>query len=631
MNVKLRCLLLVTFDTLLVSLVIILAYLLHFDFKVDMETFVYIPYVIAMHLVVIFFVFNKYRIYKRAWQYASIGELITIIKAVFITEIVLFLFHEIFTFFNYNFVIPRSIYLISGSLLILAIGGSRLLWRIYRDNYLKIQKYHKPAIIVGAGDAGVLLAKELKHLINSETYPVAFIDDDINKQNLEVLGIPVVGTRKDIPKKVKELNIQKIIIATPSIGKSELAELVEICNTTKINTQILPAIKDIVNGKVKISMLRNVEVEDLLGRDPIELNISEIDNYIKNKVVLVSGGGGSIGSELCRQILNFSPRKLLILDHSENNIYDIELELNKRYRDLDIVPLIADVQQKKRIDNIFKSYKPDVIFHAAAHKHVPLMESSPIEAIKNNVFGTKNMAECADRYDASHFVMISTDKAVNPTSVMGTTKRIAEMIIQYYAQTSKTKFTAVRFGNVLGSRGSVIPLFKKQIAEGGPITVTDPNMVRFFMTIPEAVQLVIQSGGAAKGGEIFILDMGEQVKIADLANDLIKLSGLEPNVDIKVEYIGVRPGEKLYEEILTEEEGIVATKYNRIFISGSNYIDKDELFYIIKKLEQLLFDNVEVLALEKTKKILSEIVPTYKYKETLANKIDDEKEVRMAK
>lgn len=630
MTSKQRYILLVTFDAILIATVIFLAYLLRYDFIFIFEIYAYIPYVIAMHYIIVFFIFKKYSLYKRVWQYASIGELIIIIKAVVLTEIVLFLLHKVITFFIPNFIIPYSIYLIIGSLLILAIGGSRLLWRIYRDNYLKIQNYHKPTLIIGAGNAGVLLAKDLKHSIDSELYPVAFIDDDVKKQNLQVLGIQVVGTRNDIPKIVKDLNIQEIVIALPSANRSEIVEIVEICNGTTTNIQILPAIKDIVTGKVEISMLRNVEVEDLLGREPVELNIDEIANYIENKVILISGGGGSIGSELCRQILKFSPKKILILDHSENNVYDIELELEKKYPDMEIIPLIADVQNKKRLDGIFKIHRPEVVFHAAAHKHVPLMEACPNEAIKNNVFGTKNVAECADKYHSSHFVMISTDKAVNPTSVMGTTKRIAEMIVQYYAQTSKTKFTAVRFGNVLGSRGSVIPLFKKQIAEGGPVTVTDPEMVRFFMTIPEAVQLVIQAGGLAKGGEIFILDMGEQIKINDLATDLIKLSGLEPDVDIKIEYIGKRPGEKLYEEILTEEEGIVATKYHRIFISSATYINKEELFNSISKLEQLIFEN-SVTSIRKTKKMLAEIVPSYKYFESFEETISDKEDVELAR
>lgn len=613
MSYRQRIILLALVDIIIISIAVILAYLLRFDFKIRLEYFKYIPYVIAMNSLLILLFFARFKVYKRVWQYASIGELITIVKGITLAEGIFFLFHTYIQSNNPGFIVPRSIYIISWLLIVFGIGGSRLLWRIYRDSYLKIQSYHKRALIVGAGDAGALVVKELKHSQDTELYPVAFIDDDPTKQYLEILGLPIVGTREDIPLVVSKYKIDEIIIAIPSAKKSIISDVINICKTTKANIKILPRVTDIVHGKVSLNRIRDVNVEDLLGREPVEVDISEITDYLNNQVVLVTGAGGSIGSELVRQIAPFAPKKLLLLGHGENSIYEIELELRNNYPDLEIATIIADVQDRKRIEYIFKEYKPNVVFHVAAHKHVPLMEENPSEAIKNNVFGTRNVAECADKYGSSHFVMISTDKAVNPTSVMGTTKRIAEMVVQDLNLRSATKFVAVRFGNVLGSRGSVIPVFKEQIKRGGPVTVTHPEMVRYFMTIPEAVQLVIQAGAFAEGGETFILDMGKPVKIDDLARDLIRLSGFEPDKDIDIIYSGIRPGEKLFEEILTAEEGTTATKHDRIYISKPIDISNDRFSTLLGKLEEMIYIREQLPTSVEIKEVLSLIVPSYYY------------------
>lgn len=604
-----RILLLSFLDITIISLSVILAYLLRFDFGVNMKYFRYIPYVVFMHALIILPLFYRFKLYRRVWQYASIGELISILRAVTISEVIYFVFHMIIQYVNPQFVVPRSIYLLSGMLIIFGIGGSRFIWRIFRDSYFKIQPHHKRVLIVGAGDAGALIAKELKHS-STDYYPVAFIDDDDSKQALEVHGLPVIGKREDIPNVVKNYDIEQIIIAMPSGQNSEVAKIIDICKKTKTNIKILPRVSDIVTDKIDLNKIRDVNVEDLLGRDPVKVDLNGIADYVNKRVVLVTGAGGSIGSELSRQIAPFNPEKILLLGHGENSIYDIELELRRKFPNLAIETIIANLQDRSRVKEIFNEYKPNVVFHAAAHKHVPLMERNPGEAVKNNVFGTKNVAEMAHEYNASHFVMISTDKAVNPTSVMGATKRIAEMIVQDLNRVSKTKFVAVRFGNVLGSRGSVIPVFKQQIKLGGPVTVTHPEMVRYFMTIPEAVQLVIQAGALANGGEIFILDMGEPVKIDNLARDLIRLSGLEPDKDIKIIYTGIRPGEKLYEEILTDEEGTKATKHNRIFIGKPVTLPRENLHFLIKKLEKAASNSETSISKAEIRETIKQIVPT---------------------
>ncbi|WP_078556031.1 polysaccharide biosynthesis protein [Bacillus alkalicellulosilyticus] len=489
-----------------------------------------------------------YHLYKKVWQYASVNELTAIIKvitlSIFITAAVQFVFIQD--------VYMRAL-VITWMMHVLLIGGSRFSWRMYRDTIMKVDKNKKPVLLIGAGAAGIMVARQLQNSEFSDLQPVAFIDDDKAKQQLEIMGIPVVGGVSEITRIVNELEIKRIIIAIPSLSRIELNNIFIECSKTVAKTQIMPKIEDIMTGKVSVEQFREVEVEDLLGRDPVELDIAGIKQYIKGQTILVTGAGGSIGSEICRQIANFEPEQLILLGHGENSIYSIEMELRRTFPHVNLDTEIADVQDREKIFKIMNNRTPHVVFHAAAHKHVPLMERNPEEAVKNNVVGTKNVAEAADNAKVNTFVMISTDKAVNPTSVMGATKRIAEMIVQHMDIISDTRFVAVRFGNVLGSRGSVIPLFKEQIKAGGPVTVTHPKMVRYFMTIPEASRLVLQAGALARGGEIFVLDMGEPVKIVDLAKNLIKLSGYSKD-DIKIEFTGMRPGEKMYEELLGKDE-----------------------------------------------------------------------------
>lgn len=599
-----RIVFLTSIDILLVAFSVLFSYLLRFDFHIPESFLKTLRYVIPLYVLLIIIGFNLFKIYKRIWQYASVGDLISIFKGVAIGTIAFFLIQQLIINYLYSeLIVPRSIYLLTTIIAFFVVGGSRFLWRLTRDNYRKLQPDHRRALIVGAGEAGILVVKELKHS-KSDYYPVAFIDDDLQKQNYEIVGVPVVGTRHDIVQAVEDYNIDDIIIAMPSASRVEISKILNICKETNKQIKIIPRVNDLIDGKVTVKMIRDVSVEDLLGREPVKVNMDEITGYLKDKVVLVTGAGGSIGSEISRQVAAVTPKELLLLGHGENSIYDIELELRRKYPDLSIHPIIADIQDQERILQVFQSFQPQVVFHAAAHKHVPLMEANPHEAIKNNVFGTRNVATAASQYGAERFVLISTDKAVNPTSVMGVTKRIAELIVQSLNGKSNTIFTAVRFGNVLGSRGSVIPVFKKQIELGGPVTVTHPDMVRYFMTIPEAVQLVIQAGAFAEGGEVFILDMGKPVKIADLARDLIKLSGLTPDKDIQVVYTGIRPGEKLFEEIMSKEEGATATKHDRIFVGRP-------LGQSAEKLHQLL---VELQTLQDANAIrmkLKEIVPTY--------------------
>jgi FlaA1/EpsC-like NDP-sugar epimerase len=462
-------------------------------------------------------------------------------------------------------------------------------------------------MIIGGGDAANVIIKEIRtseHISN--TTVKCIIDDDPSKQGTYIQGVKVVGTRDDIIDTVNLFQINEIIIAMPSVAKQTIREIVAICNETGCSLKILPGVYQLMSGEVSVSQLRSVEVEDLLGRDSIKVDLASIMGYVKNKVVLVTGGGGSIGSELCRQLAAHRPKQLIILDIYENNAYDIQQELKAHYPNLDLVVLIASVRSSNRMNSIFKTYKPQIVYHAAAHKHVPLMEDSPNEAIKNNVLGTWKTVQAADLYGTERFVLISTDKAVNPTNIMGASKRICEMIVQTYNKKSKTEFVAVRFGNVLGSNGSVIPLFKKQIEEGGPVTVTHPDIIRYFMTIPEAVSLVLQAGAYAKGGEIFVLDMGEPVKILDLAENLIRLSGYKPYDDIMIEFTGLRPGEKLYEELLMEEEGLEDTENNLIHIGKPIEMDEERFLRQLEELKDIcLLEPVEI------RKMVREIVPTY--------------------
>jgi FlaA1/EpsC-like NDP-sugar epimerase len=612
MNYRQRIIALGLLDSIIISTSVIYAYLLRFDLNIYSQGFqTYsqsIPYV-ALINAGFFFLFSFIaKIYNRVWQYASIGELISLMKATTLTEGSFFLLNSLFHLIK----IPNSIYILLWILIVLGVGGSRFAWRIFRDVFINQSVFKQGnLLIVGAGDAGALVAKDLIYSSHSGLNPVGFIDDDNAKHRLRVMGLPVLGNRENIPSVVTDYQITDIVIAMPSAPRSEISAVIEKCKDTDASIKILPSVIDLASGKVSVKIMRDVSVEDLLGRDQVDVDLAEIAGYVTGKVVLVTGAGGSIGSELCRQISFFKPEQLLLLGHGENSVYEIEIELRRTYPGLSFIPVIADIQDRHRLEAVFDTYRPEVVFHAAAHKHVPLMERNPAEAIKNNILGTKNMAECADKFGASRFVMVSTDKAVNPTSVMGTTKRVAEMFVQGLNRTSKTKFVAVRFGNVLGSRGSVIPLFTKQIREGGPVTVTHPEMIRYFMTIPEAVQLIIQAGAFAKGGEIFILDMGNPVKIHDLARDLIRLSGFKPDEDIKITFTGMRPGEKLYEEILTNEEGMTATKHNRIFVGKPLDFSLDKLMLMILDLELVARSADAINRSEEIKYLLHRVVPTY--------------------
>jgi FlaA1/EpsC-like NDP-sugar epimerase len=518
----------------------------------------------------------KFKWYKKSWKYAGVQELLILLEVVSFSILVTIIMAQFF----FNEVYFRLL-IVSGLLNIFFLGGSRLGLKLFRSPYYS-QDRNKKTLIVGAGSAGTIVAGLLMKNNEVEFLPVGFIDDDFKKQGLEIMGIPVLGGIKEIERIVSIYKVENIVIAIPSLKRKELNKIFQECAKTNAKTQILPMIEDLVSGKISVNQFRDVQVEDLLGRDLNKLDIDGISGYMKGKTVLVTGAGGSIGSEICRQITPFNPKRLIMLGHGENSIYSIEMDLKERYPDfpIEFITEIADLQDVNKMELVMRTYKPDVVYHAAAHKHVPLMERNPEEAVKNNIIGTMNVAKAASWNNVKTFVMISTDKAVNPTSVMGSTKRLAEMMIQEMNNKSQTKFVAVRFGNVLGSRGSVIPLFKKQIEKGGPVTVTHPEMVRYFMTIPEASRLVIQAGALANGGEIFVLDMGEPVKIVDLAKNLIKLSGNSID-DIGIEFTGMRPGEKLFEELLNEEEIHEQQIFPKIYIGKTS-----ELY--IKEIEDLI-------------------------------------------
>ncbi|MFP3668927.1 nucleoside-diphosphate sugar epimerase/dehydratase [Priestia sp. SIMBA_032] len=543
-----------------------------------------------------------YRLYHKAWEYASVGELIAIVKAITFS---------IATAAIVQFLVNGNTYVrvlfITWLLHMCLIGGSRFSWRMVRGRFIRSNIQTKNALIVGAGAAGTMLVRQLLKNNDSKLKPVAFVDDDIKKQKLQIYGVTVLGKIEDIPDIVDKREIDHIIIAIPSLSKFEIQRIYQECSKVKAQIKIMPMIEDIITGKVSVNQFRDVQVEDLLGRDPVELDIQSISKKLTGKTILVTGAGGSIGSEICRQVSKFKPKKMLLLGHGENSIYSIDMELKNQYKDeFEIIPIIADIQDRHRIFDVMDIHKPDVVYHAAAHKHVPLMEYNPKEAVKNNVIGTKNVAEAADTFLVSTFVLVSSDKAVNPTNVMGSTKRIAEMVIQELDKHSQTKFVAVRFGNVLGSRGSVIPLFKRQIQAGGPVTVTHPDMTRYFMTIPEASRLVMQAGALASGGEIFVLDMGEAVKIVDLAKNLIRLSGYAED-EIGIKYSGIRPGEKMYEELLGENEIHGEAVFPKIFVGKSVKVDYSQVRNLIENYEGYNSSYIReyVLGLANKKDVLS--------------------------
>ena len=566
---------------------------------------------IIMAIIIYGGILEIFKTYKNITRYENGNDYLIYVLACLISC-------TIMIFFNVIPVVPildERTNLIASLIIVTSIIGYRVFIRLILNEGTTSKREkednRKNVLVIGAGEATKILLTTIKNSMKDTYKVVGLIDDNENKLNYAISGNKILGNRYVIPRICKENNVEVIFFTISNISPDDRRKILEICQETGCKVRILPGTKELIKDKPLIQSFRDVQIEDLLGRDPIKLDNKNIGKLIENKVVLVTGGGGSIGSELCRQIIKFKPSKLVIVDIYENNLYDIEQELKFNYPDMEIDAIVASVREKHRLNEIFEQYHPYLVFHAAAHKHVPLMETSPLEAIKNNVFGTYNTVKCADEYGVKRFILISTDKAVNPTNIMGATKRLCELIIQAKNKVSKTEYAAVRFGNVLGSNGSVVPLFKKQIAKGGPVTVTHKEITRFFMTIPEAVSLVLQAMSGAKGGEIFVLDMGEPVKIYDMAVKLIKLSGLEPDVDIQIKVTGLRPGEKLYEELLMAEEGLTETKHNKIHVARPSDIDMEKLEAKLAKLQHLL-DNTNNEQKDEIKDVISEVVPTYR-------------------
>ena len=609
MQKTIRQTILIVIDAISVILALYGSLVLRFNGLIEKQ---YLHHANALVIIVValsVIIFSLNRLYHSLWQFASVIELKNILIATLLSSFVNIALFEVT-----GNKLPRSCYIIYFLLLTMFVGGSRFSYRLIRlikkDFPTKEKRELEKVMIVGAGEAGEKIYREIYTSQNIYKEVVCFIDDDKTKIGRRIHDVLIYGGRHDIQEACDKYKIDEILVAMPSIDQKEMAEILNICKDTKCKIKKLPGIYQMVNGDVHLSDFKEVEVQDLLGREPIEVNLSEIMDYVTDQVVMVTGGGGSIGSELCRQIAAAKPKQLIIVDIYENNAYDIQLELKHDYPQLNLETMIASVRNTDKVNDLFKKYHPDIVYHAAAHKHVPLMEDSPNEAVKNNVFGTLNVARACDQYKTKRMILISTDKAVNPTNVMGATKRMCEMIVQTINKQSQTEFVAVRFGNVLGSNGSVIPLFKKQIKAGGPVTVTHPDIIRYFMTIPEAVSLVLQAGAYAKGGEIFILDMGKPVKIADMARNLIKLSGYEPDIDIKIEYTGLRPGEKLYEELLMKEEGLQDTPNKLIHIGKPIELDEDSLFDRLNHLKEEAYKETNDI-----RTLIKEIVPTYQPKE----------------
>ena len=582
MNNRLKILLLFVLDSIIVLGSVFLSFRLVTE---GLIRNIHALTVTALLSLAAYYVFSYFlNLYWRDWEYASVYEVITVVKCVSAAVIVSTIAGIVWfkTLVTWQFVVVLWL------LLVCAVGGVRLSMRIFREYFVDsvVMENAKPTLIVGAGAAGTLLVRQMLMHPKMRMMPVAFVDDDQEKQRKDIYGVRILGTTKDIEKIVQHMGITKVVIAMPSLPNKKLNEVYDVARKTGAECVILPNIDEVMSGNLHVQQLRNVEIEDLLGRDPVELDQTLIEKQLRGKRILVTGAGGSIGSEICRQVSSFRPKELIILGHGENSIYQLNMELLGKYAEhFRITPVIADVQDRKRIFEVMEKYRPDVVYHAAAHKHVPLMEINPREAVKNNILGTRNVAEAANHAKVKTFVMISTDKAVNPPNIMGATKRLCEMIVQDMATKSdSTKYVAVRFGNVLGSRGSVIPLFKKQIAKGGPITVTHPDIVRYFMTIPEAAQLVIQAGSLARGGEIFVLDMGKPVRIVDLAKNLIRLSGYSED-DIEIKFTGLRPGEKMYEELLNEGEINPKQIFPKIHIGIADNSKIDRVYDFIEKFE----------------------------------------------
>lgn len=620
-----RITLLLLADIICINFAYIVSFLLRFEFTIS-DVFsgffaVYVDNIVVITAVKLA-AFWALGLYRSLWKYAGTEELVKIVLAAGVAAAAAIVYLE----FTQQY-FPRSIYVFSFVLDIVLIGGVRFGYRIVRDlrkpgamvSLISVLRKSQlgaeisKVMVVGAGDAGAAIIKDIKQHPDLGKKVVVAVDDNPNKLNQTIVGVKIAGNHTAIKQLARKYGVDEIIIAIPSANKKAIQDIVNECNKTRCKMKILPGISDLINEKVSISKLRDVDIEDLLGRDPVQVNLREITGYLEGKIVLVTGGGGSIGSELCRQIARFRPRKLIALDIYENSVFELSNEIRSAYPALEFEVVIASVRSRQRIREVFIKYKPHVVFHAAAHKHVPLMESNPKDAVINNIVGTKNMIDLADEYAVENFVLISTDKAVNPTNVMGATKRVAEMVLQEKSAHSRTSYSAVRFGNVLGSNGSVIPLFRKQIERGGPVTVTHEDITRYFMTIPEAVQLVIQAGAMATGGEIFILDMGDPVRIMDLAENVIRLSGYVPYVDIDIKVTGLRPGEKLYEELLLDEEGIEKTAHNKIFV-GHPLPPSPELGDMLdnhKICTEESINGILTMKDEEVKSWLQQLVPNY--------------------
>ena len=599
---------LVLFDIIAIQLAAFLAILTRFEFRIHTIEPLFIDTLVHYAVLNTFCsicIFAAYRMYSTLWSFASIMDFFNVVKAVLISSV--------FQFIGIHMLawpIPRSFIVLYIGWLGIAAVFPRMMIRILRGGrripLQTIGKQAIPVMLIGAGEAGSIILQEFKNSKFVEKEIVCVIDDDPKKWGTFIHGVPVVGGRRKITQSVVRFGIQEIVLAIPTLKPHERKNIINICQQTGCKMSTLPGIYQLINCDVKVSMLRDVQIEDLLGREAVRTDLESIMSYVKDQKVMVTGGGGSIGSELCRQIADDQPKQLIIIDNYENAAYELQMELGRKHPELDVIVLIVSVQNRRKIREIFEQYKPDLVFHAAAHKHVPLMEYSPCEAIKNNVFGTMNVASEANRSGVKRMVLISTDKAVRPTNIMGASKRICEMVIQTYNQRSKTEYVAVRFGNVLGSNGSVVPLFKQQMEAGGPVTVTHPDIIRYFMTIPEAVSLVLQAGAYAQGGEIFILDMGEPVKILDLAENMIRLSGLVPGEDIEIKFTGLRPGEKLYEELLIDDDNKKETANKRIFIGQPIKIDEAEFDEKMKELEKATFSEDENI-----RQVVKKLVPEY--------------------
>ncbi len=594
-------------DVILINLAYVLAFYFRFNFNLpydEVSIFRHNAIIITLIYISVYYMFN---LYKSLWYYASADEFLLAVGGCITASLATTAYLAIV-----KQRMPFSVSILAGIFTVVLVVGFRVFFRIYRKCLVLFDRSNKNdfmrVMIIGAGAAGNMTIREMKRHPEMRYKPVALIDDDGSKTGTSIGGVKIFGNRNCIEDIVVDENVDIILFAIPSIDYKNKKEMLNICKKTGCRVEIIPGIFELIDGKVSLKKVRDVSYEDLLGRPPVQLDTEGIEHYVRNRTVMITGGGGSIGSEICRQIAKFKPKEVVLFDIYENGVYELQQELKYSNININIKCVIASITDRRRLESTFEEYKPEVIFHAAAHKHVPLMEDNPAESVLNNVFGTLNLAEFADKYKVERFVMISTDKAVNPTNIMGATKRLCEMIVQSIDKKSNTQFVAVRFGNVLGSNGSVIPLFKKQIAQGGPVTVTHPEINRFFMTIPEAAQLVLQASAYAKGGEIFVLDMEEPVKIYDLACDLIRLSGFEPEEDIKVQFVGLRPGEKLYEEVLTEEEGLSRTVHEKIFVGKATFDDFDGLKIKLAELKTIAEEQSSEAIINK----MEELVHTYR-------------------